>query len=174
MAKRNRELWCEDLAWASQAAEAEMGLKAAALERSSVSTGLPNTDLYGDRVIGWGNCLEGAVERHRRIQRVLAEISVEVRTVLAAHYRTSFPDGVADAFRLQGDITLAGACLLLCKPDKLGNVLNTCREHSKSPLKRLPANLKALRDRAEQAVRAAHRAYYDAAKTDAERQEAAA
>lgn len=171
---RSRELYCEDLAWYAQASDAACGFRSghgavvARLERSGASSGLPETDIYGDDVIGWGNCVVGAVERVRRIQRVLSNVQSEHLDVLTVHYG-AIPVQLRDTSEGESapiiflNMKLAAATVSLMSDKDLAKFIWCC-ERGKTTDRATVRNqiVKKYQKTAEDAVRAAHRAYYQA------------
>ena len=171
---RNRELYCEDLAWYAQASDAAFGIRSgqgavvSRLDRNGASVGLPETDIYGDDVIGWGNCVVGAVERVRRIQAVLKNVDATHLETLTVHYG-SVPSRLRDTGEGESapiiflNMKLAAATVFRMTEKDLNRFIWCC-ERGKTNEREAVRNQivrKYQRD-AEQAVREAHRAYYRA------------
>lgn len=84
----------EDLAWYLECGDSVVGRRGtlagivAALELGGHPGGVPNTDLYTDRQIGWGRNgnAYGEVERHRWLESAFLALSHESQRVLLARY----------------------------------------------------------------------------------------
>lgn len=100
-------------------------------------SGVPNTDIYTDEQLGWGETPDGErrrflgdVERARRLQKVWRRLSPETHNRLFARYATSseWPPGVQAWFG-----PLAGLALYLA-PDPT-KVLKACANASEDTAK---------------------------------------
>lgn len=170
---RSRDLYCEDLAWYAQASDAAFGFSSghgsliSQLERGTVGGGgVPETDLYNDHVVGWGNCPVGAVEKARRIERTLVRLpEVHLRT-LTVHYgplpaalREPGESGTAPMLFI-GD-SLAAVIVYLMTPKDLQRFLWCCERGKTGDRKAVRGALvKKHHTAAEKAVKEAHRIYY--------------
>lgn len=82
----------DDLAWFLTCGDAAMGKRGtlggivSALEHGGHPGGVPNTDLYTDQQVGWGNSVYGDVEKHRWLERAWRLLSEATRNVLLARY----------------------------------------------------------------------------------------
>lgn len=154
-----------------------MGAIVAILKAGAPRGGVPNTDLYTDIQIGWGETREGErrrfvgeIERARRLQAAWSTLSPETQERLLARYATAseWPAGVQAAFG-----PLSGLALLLApNPSKLikacsNSSSETAKAIIEAALKRAQrANLKA-HEEWRAALRAQRRALAEAwAQTD--------
>lgn len=184
--KRGAIAWNPDIDWLLQASESALGFRGtlascqAQLELGGRPTGLPNTDLYGDQVLGWGNHLEGSVERHRRAMAIWRRVPEPHQQILIAYYGTpqaptdkdsgADPDAVRRQFRERGLPPelwgqfglLAGVAYLKTAEPKRAALIRACEHDYKLESSRA---ITLARQRAETAVRAAHAAW-DALETE--------
>ena len=165
-----------DLDWFLEASEAALGLHGTMsactgqLELGGRPTGLPNTDRYGDEHLGWGNHLEGNVERHRRLTGRWNRLEEKHQRTLAAYYAT--PQVVASTD--EGDVrglprpllaalgALAGVAVLTCPVPKLSALLRAAEDRFKPTNRDL---LALAEQRAKRAIYAAHDSW-DALETE--------
>jgi hypothetical protein len=82
----------DDLAWFLECGGAAMGERGtlggivSALEHGGHAGGVPRTDLYDDRQLGWGRNVVGEVERHRWLLTAWNALTPETQGVLLARY----------------------------------------------------------------------------------------
>jgi hypothetical protein len=178
----DRDLDCPDIKWLLLCAASALGSRGTAasvtnsLERGGGGCGIPNTDLYDDRQVGW--CAgEGDVERHRRLSPIWEHLSPEAQAVLLAHYlpRNDIDPESRQALyaevRTAGEhgVPLAGAALYINDPEQNARLLYACRTPTrkdandkvdKSWPRARQQIIDAARSRAEEAVRQAHRLWH--------------
>lgn len=153
----------DDIAWYIQCSASALGERGtlgaaiAMMKRGSVaSSGVPNSDLYSDRQVGWSENgpILGDIERARRLDKVWRRVPREHQHVLLVRYttRSEWPPGV--------EAWLGPLCgvALLCAPDP-AKLLKACENASEG-------NSKAVIDgalkRAQRASRRAHEAWQQA------------
>jgi hypothetical protein len=91
--QRSEEAFDPDLEFLLVMGDAEMGERGtlggtiAQLEHGGPFTGVPNTDLYDDQQIGWGNTVIGSVERHRWLSAAWSTLPKPVRFRLDLWYK---------------------------------------------------------------------------------------
>jgi hypothetical protein len=158
--KANDELYCADLDWWLTQRDVECGWRTnfggfvAMLERGgggsgSVDSSDPYHELYVSRLESF--------ERDRRLAKEWNQLHVLDRRVLRAHYAAPLLAGWCKG--IGGELgKLAGtAALVAFDADELGPFLDAC---SNSSAKGAGERIAAVRDKAEEHTRRAHRAYY--------------
>lgn len=162
--KENGELYCADLEWWLTRRDVECGWSTtfggfvAMLERGGPGGGADSSDRYHE---SWTSKLQ-AFERDRRMAREWARVELEHRRVLGAHYLSTCSGQGEQRFKGVASHLgrLAGAALLVAfDAGELGNFLADCSNASGEGA---GERIAALRNRAEDRVRAGHRAYYAA------------
>lgn len=150
----------DDIAWYIQCAASALGERGtlgaaiAMVKRGSVaSSGVPNSDLYSDRQVGWSENgpILGDIERARRLDRVWRRVPREHQHVLLVRYttRSEWPPGVEAWLG-----PLCGVALLLA-PDP-AKLLKACENASKENHK---AVIEGALKRAQRANQKAHEAW---------------
>ncbi|MBA2724271.1 MAG: hypothetical protein H0U56_15565 [Methylibium sp.] len=178
--KADPELWCSALDWWLNSRDAACGVRSgmggqiAQLERGGAGGG-SDIDLAGSYVHPYHDgqvSFRGqtrAVAKDRRIRLEWQRIPSVQQRVLVAHYAHGrWPIGTQALSLLErtvGDregVFMPGAALWLAQADgTLGELLDACQRKPTAPV------IGKARANATAAVRAAHRAYYEAAKGEA-------
>lgn len=135
------EAFCSDLEWllvAGDSAMSErgsMGGVIAQLERGCPATGTPNTDLYSDQQVGFGNTVVGLVERHRWLDGAWKTLPIEIRGELRSCYQAPIAEHRGDEVtgsRSGAEAQLGRYAALAFKlTDEPGELLQACRQPQK-------------------------------------------
>jgi hypothetical protein len=161
---RDRELHDPEIHWLLNQAAAALGQRSAhqglvsVLEHAGFPTGVPETDIYDDRHVGWGKFCVGDVERWRRLMPVWRILVTSEQAILAAHYAGARGGLPAEIWaRVDGALGIyAAAALWLHHGEPLARLIEVCSDSQREG--RADA-LKMASKRVEKAVRGAHRAW---------------
>lgn len=157
MRPKDPELYSADVDWLLNCAAATLGLRGttgaviACIERGGASASGDHEHIT-DEQLGWHHHVRSAPARYRELARVWSATPTWARGLLEIHYgsRSSWPKGV------QGRLgQLSGVALALVEGAELQKLLAAC-EHGRE------RDYALVLTAAEKAVRAAHRAFYDA------------
>lgn len=158
--KANDELYCADLYWFLTQRDTECGWRTnfggfvAMLERGGSASGANSSDPYHEAYV---NRLD-TLERDRRLWAEWAQLPAAARRVLRAHYAAAVVSGWCKG--VGGELgKLAGTAVLVAfDKGELGELLGAC---SNPAAPGAGERIARIRNDAEAAARAAHRAYYE-------------
>ena len=160
----DRELHDQDIHWLLNMAAAALGQRSAhqglvsVLEHAGFPTGVPETDIYDDRHVGWGKFREGDVAKWRRLIVVWRAVPKPEQAVLAAHYCGARGGLPAELWaRVDGALgQFAAAALWIHHGEALVKLIDVCADSGRQGRKDA---LKMAAKRVEKAVRGAHQAW---------------
>lgn len=173
--QRRGALWDFGLSWLLGEAESALGFRGTTgsvismIERGGPSIG-DDHEHVTDQQLGWGKCLRSSASRWRPLWDRWRRLELVSRNVFAAHYSdVRLPPGVATAFRISDADGLRPVCcgavaLMLVGPEHAVRVIEAAGLLDSRPQawaqtqpgRQAVGILKGPKQRAEEAVRAAH------------------